>query len=240
MGKAAPTQLTLRDGQRATKVSESTGSNVGGFYKAEDGQEWFFKFPKVVGQVGAELVSSRLAKLMGLHTKTYITLPVEGAIALGGLKIDFDEVDLEALAVWDSEQLADQLVHAAWTANWDPVDSNLVAFQRDLMVIDYGVTLLWAGQGCLRDEGFPYVVDELDRLRKNGLGASMVFGRLSDDQVAHAIRKRLPLIDTADVLAAADSDWFTRAEKALVQNGLVARKSHLEAWAGLRPTWTST
>jgi hypothetical protein len=234
----APDEITLPSGKKATRYKGSSGSNPGGFYRTADGEDYFIKFPNAVGQVGAEDVSADLARQMGLKTKDYAVVAGDKHVGIASPKIEFDELTGKQMAGWKSrEELADQFVHAAWTQNWDVAGlgfDNLVATKSgDLMVVDYGGSLLWRAQGGLKKDGLPSVVDELKTLRSGTANAqtAKAFGGLSDQDIAKAIQRKLVDLDDEDIIAAVVKGNFSSKDSVAIQKGLIARKEYLDDWA---------
>lgn len=234
----APKSVTLPNGKVAKLTKGSSGSNPGGFYETPDGETLFLKFPKSVGQVGAENTSAELARMMGLQTKDYVAFsPDASHVAIGSPKITFQKLSAKAMAAQPKSELADQFVHAAWTRNWDVVGldfDNMVMLQNGkLSVIDHGGSLLWRAQGDLKPGGLPKIVDELKTLRdasKNSQTAS-VFGQLTDQDIAQAIQKRLVDLDDDDILAAVARGKFASEQRKVIEKGLLERKQWLSEWA---------
>lgn len=235
----APEKVTLPDGSKAKKIAGSSGSNPGGFYQVEgSGETYFIKFPKSVGQVGAEKVSADLGELMGLAKKNYQTFAVgEKHVAIASPKIKFSELGGSKLAGWkNQDELARQFVHAAWTRNWDVVGlgfDNLVEANGKLLVVDYGGSLLWRAQGGLKPGGMPKVVEELTSLRKAGTNqqTAAAFGHLTDEKLAQTIKATLSQLDDDAIEQIVATGKFTAEDRVAITKGLLERKEWLDEWA---------
>lgn len=234
----APETAVLPSGKPVKLWKHSTGSNPGGFYRAADGEEWFLKFPKSVGQVGAEQSTASLARKMGLATKDYQTFAVgDSHVAIASPKASFTQKTHAQLAKWaNQDELTDQFVHAAWTRNWDVVgmgaDNLVEGAAGRLTTVDYGGSLLWRAQGTLKADGLTDVVGELESLRKGpNPDAVKVFGHLSDEQVAKRIQATLAKVTDLDIDQAVAAGNFEAADGAKIAKGLKARRDWLVEWA---------
>lgn len=235
----APEKITLPDGSSATKVAASSGSNAGGFYKVEgSGETYFVKFPKAVGQVGAEKVSADLASLMGLAKKDYTAFPVGTKhVAISSPKIAFKELSGSKLAGWaDQDELARHFLHAAWTRNWDVVGlgfDNLVEKGGKLLGVDYGGSLLWRAQGALKADGMPAAVAELKSLRDASSNAqtAAAFGHLTDEKLAQTIKATISTLDDDAIEQIVATGKFAKADREAITKGLLERKAWLDEWA---------
>jgi hypothetical protein len=237
----APQSVKLPDGKTAKKVAASSGSNPGGFYKTDDGAEWFIKFPKATGQVSAEVAAARLASKMGLKVKDYSAFAVgKNHVAIASPKVELKQIGqsgLQDVTAAAGNEMAAHFVHAAWTRNWDVVglgfDNLVVDAAGELLVVDYGGSLLWRAQGALKPGGMPKVVDELKSLldpSKNAQTAA-VFGNLSEGQIAKAIQTRLAKVSDDEIAAIVKSAGFTADDQAKILTGLQERRQWLLEWA---------
>jgi len=234
----APKQVVLPDGSFAKQVASSSGSNPGGFYQAVTGETYFVKFPKSVGQVGAEKVSADLASMMGLAKKDYLAFKAgDTHVGIASPKIAFKELGGAKLKGWsDQDELARHFVHAAWTRNWDVVGlgyDNLVEKGGKLLGVDYGGSLLWRAQGTLKGDGMPAAVAELKSLRLASANqqTASAFGHLTDQQVASAIKASLSQLDDDAIKQVVATGKFTATDRAVIEKGLLARKEWLDDWA---------
>lgn len=151
-----------------------------------------------------------------------------------------DETDVEWLTARD--ELREGFAVDAWLANWDvlglDMDNVLVTANRyvgpeeDLDVeayrVDNGGALSFRAMGAPKGDKWGPEASEIERLRKPGRSAEVVFGGLSDRDVASQIEKldEAALLGEVDRLRAAE---FLSAEDARI---LRERLAFLKGWAG--------
>lgn len=238
-GAAAPNEFDWL-GSHYTKFKGSTGSNPGGFYRAANGEELFVKFPKAAGQAFAEDASASLARKMGLQTNDYQFVRLtDGRVGVASkvekLKEFKNASQISAFA--DQQALTDQLVHAAWTRNWDAVGltaDNLVLRNGKLLVVDHGGSLKWRAQGALKPGGLPKnAVPELGTLRTVGgnTTAKAAFGHIDDIVLANRIKVTLEPITGLDIQKALSSAKFTGKELVELRIAMIDRRKSLLNWA---------
>ena len=234
----APSSVELPDGSKLEMVSGAQGSNPGGKFKGEDGSEHYVKFPKSVGQVGAEMVGAGIAEAMGLPAKDYQAFQTGSNVAISSAWID--GLKQTNLAKHDQDEVAAHFAHAALTGNWDVVgltgDNLTLAPDGKLLCNDYGGSLLWRAQGAKKPGGFPSgLPEELKTLKGMGQAVSGptkdAFGKLDDMKIASAIDKSFAGITDQVIDQLVKEGNFPKEQRAQLSAALKSRRDAMVGWA---------
>jgi len=233
-----PATVTLPGGKTARKVGSGQGSNPAAWYQLDDGSKVYVKWPHATGQVAAEKATRELAKLMGLPAPDGEVVEFPEGVAIVTPQMALSQLTPTQLHKRTKAERAAQLVHAAWTRNWDAVGENfdniLLGPDKQLVVIDHGGSLLWRAQGGLKEDGLPTEVDELTGLRDPATNwqTATVFGDVADATVKTAIKKRLAGITDEQIDAIVAGSGLAGDQATTVRDQLKARRDWMLAWAG--------
>jgi DNA polymerase III epsilon subunit-like protein len=205
------------DGDDTLDVSDwemfggQAGSNVGGFYRDADGNEYYVKVPKSQAHAENEALAAALYELTGTPAARTI-LGVDGGETrivsplIPGARNELGD------RLGDEEyirKLRDGFVVDAWIANWDVAglvyDNVMSDADGNPTRVDPGGALLFRARGAEKGANFGDTVRELDTLRDRDLNPqnSRVFGGITDAELADQAN-RLRALDPAEVDATID------------------------------------
>lgn len=181
------------------KVGDKKGSNAGGTYEDESGQQHYIKETKSSDHQRSELLAEALYQKLGVATLERTAHKLDGKPAVGAplAKLKrFDPYDPEHRA----EAQKDFVAHA-FLGNWDAVGQsydNLAFKDGKLAQIDAGGSLRYRAQGGIKS--FTSSVGELDSLRSSSTSPQghQVFGGMTPEQIKQSAEPVLKLSD-ADI-----------------------------------------
>jgi hypothetical protein len=225
----------------------STGSNWGGRFVNDTGQDAFIKFPNNPSQAGAESLGDKLAGLMDLPNKeSNYDLTSSGMWAAWSEVQDITELGTKKLrSEIPKHERIRNLIHASWTGNWDVVGlggDNLVRFnmgtpeatQFHVGSIDYGGSFLWRAQGAEKPGGFPAEFpSELITLRDPNINpdSAHVFGDITDLDLAKDIIMVGGKLSNKAITDAMQFIPFRPKDKKAILEGLLERRNRMLDWA---------
>lgn len=229
---------TVYDLSDYSKISGAQGSNKGGVYQNNAGEQIYVKEPKSALSGENEVLASALYEAAGIDTAKIR----KGKLA-DGKNVTFSPIIEStkdfAQKVNDPEyrkKVQEGFAVDAWLANWDVAgtgfDNIVTNKDGDPVRIDAGGALLFRAQGALKGGAFGDDVPELDTLTDSKLNSysAAVFGEMSDEDKANSVEKLLAAFEdegTVDALVdAAISDGSIRT---LLKNKLAARKAYMAA-----------
>lgn len=217
------------------KVGEQAGSNAGGTFRDESGQDWYCKFPQSEEHVKNELLAAKLYEACGIPVPEVKVVNQNGKMGIASKIIPDLKSDKQSLidSVHAGGSLADGFGADCWLANWDVVglgyDNAKIDKDGNVYRIDPGGALLFRAQGTPKGEDFGVKVTETETLlnsAKNPQSAS-VFAGMSEDAINDSVAKVLELTDAKikDICIAHGPG--TAVDKKRLAEKLIARKNDL-------------
>jgi hypothetical protein len=181
-------------------VGQQKGSNPGGIYEDESGQQWYVKFPQQnPEQSRCELLATLIYRELGIPVpEKQLVVGHAGwgeasGLGIAGKMLNGEHLDPEALA--QSPDVLDGFLADAYLGNHDVIGTNgrnvLRVGDRDVR-IDPGGSLSFRAQGQEKDL-LGSAVPEIDSMRdpEQAPNAAPVFGGLTDEdlkeQAAHLV-----------------------------------------------------
>lgn len=225
---------TTTDVSNWAKVGEQAGSNVGGFFEDEDGNQYYVKVPKSQKHAENEVLAAKFYERLGVpaaevrlgedNGETRIVSPlIPGATSDLGERL-YDKVFLE--------KLRDGFVVDAWLANWDVAglvyDNVMTDEDGNPVRVDPGGALMYRARGAEKGPAFGDVVGELDTLRDPDLNPqnSQIFRGITDaelnDQAA-----RLRRLEPEEINAIVDSVITDPEMASTLKQRLRARRENI-------------
>lgn len=175
------------------------GSNPGGKFKDQDGNEWYCKWPDDAEAAKSEVLAAKLYALAGLSSQDCMLVSKGGKTAIATKWVNIKKGSPAELAAADGA-LSGFAVDA-WLGNWDVVglsyDNLQIGPDGKAHRVDAGGSLEYRAQG--EKKPFGSKVEELDTLRdakKNDKAAS-VFGKMTDADIAASVAKVAAISDVA-------------------------------------------
>ena len=241
-----PTVKDYGDISSWTRVGKQLGSNSGGTFKDEDGNEYYVKTARSTSHAENEALASAFYKFFNIPASE-VGLGVQ----------DNDDVIITPMIpstagilqnyIGDAgtvAQLHDGFAVDAWLANYDVaglefdnvvVDSNGNAYR-----IDPGGALMWRAQGRRKDWFGPKVI-ELDSMRDQdtNYASSTLFGGMSTQQVVDSGRKLLDITPSQidDIVASVVSD---SKDSEMLKDVLKRRRSSIFEQLGIAEPGSET
>jgi hypothetical protein len=206
------------------------GSNPGGKFKDQSGQEWYCKFPADADTAKSEVLAAKLYALAGLSSQDAVLVTKGGKVGIASKWVDIKKAATPgALAKVDGAQAG--FAVDAWLGNWDVVglgyDNLQVGPDGKAHRVDAGGSLEYRAQG--EKKPFGSKVDELDTLLdagKNPQAASVFKGMTKADLTASAA-KVLAISDVAIRAMVNQYGPGDAAAKTKLAETLIARKADL-------------
>jgi ADP-ribose pyrophosphatase YjhB (NUDIX family) len=212
------------------KTGQQQGSNPGGFFKDQSGQEWYVKVPKSTAIARNEILAGKLYEAAGVRVPELKEVEVGGRTAIAskivpGLKklTDFGDGNASVMEGFATD---------AWLANWDAVglahDNLLEDEAGDAVRVDVGGSLVFRAQGEPKGKHFGDTVGELDTLT-NGTNpqASAVFGGITDDEIHAGVLKVASVHPDTIKSLVMDYGPGNPEQKAELARKLIARRADL-------------
>lgn len=213
------------------KTGEQQGSNVGGKFKDETGQEWYCKFPSHEDIARSEVLASKLYQLAGVAGQDAKLVSKDGKIGVASRWVSVTKAEPSKLK--KTEGVLSGFAVDAWLANWDVVgagyDNLQVGADGKAVRVDAGGSLNYRAQGAKKQ--FGDAVIEIDSMRDKDVNpqAAAVFGLMTVADITASVSKVASLKDE-DIKSLVDSyAGGTDESKAALYNTLIARKADLLA-----------
>ena len=228
------------------KMGAQLGSNPGGIYQDENGQEWYVKIPKPLNVIKnyelAKKQSADIAKNEVLAAKLYesagVKVPELKHVKLDGRLAIASKIipNLKKLPVAGATKgVMDNFAVDCWLANWDVVgllNDNLLSDENgDAVRVDVGGSLMYRAQGETKGDAFGKKVGELDTMTngKNPQSAD-VFGNITHAELIEGIKKVTAVShSTIDKLCKKYGPGSEKQEVDLAET-LKARQAYLTAF----------
>ena len=192
--------LGIRGSKKAAKIIDISkwdriggqrGSNEGGLYQDQEGQEWYVKFPDQEGQARSEVIASKLYKVAGIRVPDVELVNHNGRLGVASKWVHGLEINPKAVSkspdTWKGFGV-DVLI-----ANWDVVglahDNLLVDTKGNAYRIDPGGALEYRAQGGLKGKHFGDIPSEIDSLRDPEINpeSASIFSKMSDKQIIDSL-----------------------------------------------------
>jgi hypothetical protein len=188
------------------------GSNLGGFYRDPDGNEYYVKVPKSQAHAENEALAAALYELTDTPAaRTLLGDSSEGTRIISPL-IPGATNELQD-RLYDEDyikKLRDGFVVDAWLANWDVAglvyDNVMSDADGNPVRVDPGGALMFRARGSEKGKAFGDSVGELDTLRDPDLNPqnSQIFGGITDQELVDQAN-RLRAIEPEAIDAVVDS-----------------------------------
>jgi len=213
------------------KVGNQSGSNPGGFYKDENGNRHYVKWPQTPLHAENEVLANSLYELAGVSVpRMRVSSDAAGIPVVSSRIVDGRSIAIDNLTPSQSEVLRDGFLIDAWLGNWDAVlDGNIVANnQGEVMRIDFGGALLFRAKGGKKgvDGTVPFDerVSEIDILRDNRKAkAGDLFSSVSDSDLKKQARQ-FAMIDPDKIASVVDRTITDGKESRSLQKTLLDRR----------------
>jgi len=205
------------------------GSNPGGKFKDESGQEWYCKFPSDSDVAKSEILAAKLYAAAGIAGQDAKLITKDGKIGIAGKWNTVSKASPAQLAKADG--VAAGFAVDAWLGNWDAVGMEYDNLQLDengkAVRIDAAGSLTYRAQGGKK--AFGQHVTEIDTLRDKTINpqSAAVFGKLSKADITASVKKVLAVPDQTIRLLVMQTAGGTDAEKKALADTLIARKKDL-------------
>lgn len=191
-----PTLGQIIDAMDWEQTGGQGGSNQGGMFQDENGQEWYVKLGKTEEHAKNEALAAAFYKEAGIPTADLQLANTPyggGALGTASPRIPGAKNDLKQM-LEDSTykgELAQGFAVDAWLANWDVaglVYDNIVTDENGVGVrIDPGGALIYRAQGAPKGGAFGGSVGELQTFKDKSNTASRIFDDMTlEDEILSA------------------------------------------------------
>lgn len=208
------------------------GSNPGGKFRDESGQEWYCKFPADEDTAKSEILAARLYGAAGLVGQDAKLVTKNGKVGIASKWTDVKKAGSpSALSKVDGVQSG--FAVDAWLANWDVVglefDNMQVGSDGKAVRIDAGGSLKYRAQG--EKKPFGNKVTEMETMRDASANsqAASVFGKMTKADITASVAKVLAISDVTIRSFVNQFGPGDAAEKKALAETLIARKADLAA-----------
>lgn len=241
---------------------KTEGSNPGGVYKDDKGNEWLVKGNASASATGGKVSDERAqnevlaAKLMlaaGVGAPEMKIVDLEGkhgskasgpgSLGVASKLVDgVKKFDLNNPAHIAAAQ-ADFAVHA-WLGNWDvlgaAMDNTMIGKDGKAVCIDPGGSILFRAQGEKKTAGqFDASAADFETMRKSNHYQQAVYGSMTKSQLADSAAKLAGMTD--DMIRELVKSYGTKGDEAaqkLMADTLIARRDAILAKAGVMKSGT--
>lgn len=209
------------------------GSNDGGSFTDDKGQQWYVKFPKDEDHAKAEILAARLYEAMGIAGQNSRLVTKDGKLGIASKWVDgLNAVSASNLAT--NEGVLDGFAADCWLGNWDVVGATNDNLKLDATGhayrIDAGGSLMYRAQGSKKDASdWTANVSEIDTMRSasKNAQANAVFGKMTDSDVAASVYRVANLSNNAIRQIVETNAPGTAKERKALADLLIARKKDL-------------
>ncbi len=213
------------------KTGGQLGSNAGGRFKDQNGDEWYCKWPDDEEAAKAEVLAAKLYSLAGVTGQDAKLITKDGKIGIASRWTTVSKTSAEKLK--ETDGVLSGFAVDAWLANWDVVglsyDNLQVGADGKAVRIDAGGSLMYRAQGEKKE--FGNVVKEIDSLRDPATNsqAAAVFGNMTDADIAASVAKVAKIPDSAITKMVMKSGFGDEKAREELAATLIARKNDLIA-----------
>jgi hypothetical protein len=219
------------------KPGTQMGSNAGGIYTDQHGNDWYVKLSQSDDHARSEVLADDLYKAAGVQTSNLKLADVGGGkLGTASQMMPDTKKDLYS-HLHDPAYMAkiqDGFAMDALLANWDVAGlgyDNIITDQHGNPVrVDPGGALLFRAQGQPKGDQFGNKVGEWESLRGQGSHsnsqASALFGNMTDQQLAVSA-KHVEALTPEKINAIVDSIGFDNKTSAELKDKLAARREDI-------------
>lgn len=213
------------------QVGQQQGSNNGGKFKDESGQEWYCKFPNNEDIARSELLASKLYELAGVTGQDAKLIIRNGKIGIASRWVEVSSTTPSKLKKVDG--VLSGFAVDAWLANWDVIgagyDNLQVGADGKAVRVDAGGSLNYRAQGAKKQFGDSVI--EIDSMRDKDVNpqAAAVFGLMTVADITASVSRVVALKDEDIKLLVDSYAGGTAGSRATLYNTLIARKADLLA-----------
>jgi hypothetical protein len=216
------------------QVGKQLGSNPGGFFEDDRGQEWYCKTPESEDHARNEILASKLYEELGIRAPEMKLISRKGKVGVASKIIPVLVKDKEALRAGLVPGALEGFAADAWLANWDSVglsfDNMLVDGEGAAVRVDPGGALLYRARGAPKGKAFGDHVGEIDTLRDgSNAQAADVFQHVTDEHIAEGVRKIVGIPDDRIKELCSKFGPGSSKTRAALADRLIARKKDLAA-----------
>ncbi len=192
--KADEDNVTYNDIENWTKVGPKKGSNEGGTFRDQSGNDYYVKEPRSTLHAQNEALAAALYKELQVPAVEVLLGEKNGELRTVSPIVESTGVlgyNPERSVI---EKLQEGFAVDAWLANWDiaglTFDNVIIDKDGNPIRVDPGGALMWRAQGEPKGKMFGDVVGEIDTLRSESKApeASVIFGDMTDDQVKESAK----------------------------------------------------
>ncbi len=216
------------------QIGGQGGSNPGGTFVDENGNEYYVKVGRSQSHAENEVLAGAFYERLGVSAartklgdkdgETRIVSPmIPGATAdLGSKRSDPEYV----------KKLQDGFVVDAWLSNWDVVglvyDNVVTDSEGNPVRVDHGGALTYRARGKEKGAAFSNDVNEIDTFRDPDLNpqSADIFGNVTDEQIISQV-KQLAELQPEEIDAIVRSLISDKAEADKLSKQLIARQKYL-------------
>lgn len=216
------------DVDRMKRVGGQRGSNPGGLFEDESGQQWYVKTPPNADHIRSEVLASKLYEAAGVNVAEVHLTTFEGKVALASKIEKITAVAAEEIAALKGAHSG--FAVDAWLANWDVVGldyDNIASRNGVALRLDVGGALEFRAQGAPKGSLFGTVVGEIDTLRSPTINPQThaVFGSMADEDIA-ASMARLRNVSPRTIRAVVGRYGYgTQEQRDALTEKLIARRA---------------
>ena len=221
-----------------TKTGGGTGSNPGGFYRDQDGNEYYVKIPRSQSHADNETLAALLYEALGVpaaetsygdeNGDLRLVSPIVPGSDPMGFFDHYEANDSEYL-----DQIRDHFVIDAWLANYDVIgylyddSTNIISDGNGNPIrVDPGASLMWRAQGKAKgDDRFSYDDRDLDSMRDSEINpqAASVFASTTDAQLRDGAM-RLRDLTPSMIDQIVDANVASESDRKVLKDKLKARR----------------
>ena len=172
------------------KTGPQMGSNPGGIYKDESGNEFYTKHSKSDNHAKNENLANHLYRHLGVPVPdTDLITHSNGKLGTAAPMMHikpFNPNNKEHI-----QEIGKHFAAHAFLANWDAVgmeNDNQVLSHKGMTTVDAGGALNYRAQGGPKGEAFGNEVKEWDSLRHNDQTSGRIFGQMKPHEMIHSAK----------------------------------------------------
>jgi len=217
--------------EKMVKIGGQKGSNPGGSYRDNQGQEWYIKQPKSESHAKNEVLAGKLYELAGVDVPQMELAQINGVTGVASRMVA-GVSQVGAAEIGKLVGTYEGFATDAWLANWDVVGlgyDNLLAKAGQAIRVDTGGSLLYRAQGTLKGSAFTSDVKELESLRnsyKNAQSAK-VFENMTKEKLVASMEKVANIVRTDIEKMVMLYGPGTAAERGELANKLLSRQTDI-------------
>ena len=214
------------------QTGPQAGSNDGGKFKDESGQEWYCKFPADEDMAKSEMLAAKLYAMVGLSSQDAKLVTKGGKIGIASKWVDVKKAS-SATALSKVDGVYSGFAVDAWLGNWDVIGMGLDNLQigpdGKAHRVDAGGSLEYRAQGAKKE--FGHEVTEINSLLdpKTNPHAAAVFKKITQADITASVAKVASVSDARIRALVFEFGPGSAADKKKLAETLIARKAYLLA-----------